>query len=412
MGHLRYFEKSKLLNGETVVSSLDGWIGEVMGKGDKAQHNGALVLTTQRVAFIRKGLFGEVFETIPLAKITSVESRSFMGYKVATVHTSHDALTFKTFESKNDFAAVVDAIESRVESSRQGATAVRLPTEFVRELEALAALRRSGAITDDEYGRGKRQLLGQVPFEANSVVREPMVGARDTTKRKEAKSSSFSGALTLAAAIGMVWFAWSAFSSDRPSRAEASTPAKIVTAESYCDDGKAGSDKVYAITGSYDPRSTPSESGARLKNDKATDVLGTQQFHTIDNSTTVKQLCTNSQWSKVAVVTPTWLSDVEGWIPTSKLRNIDKAKGGQRIYADEDFYWDKYTSPYKKQIIKIVNDIAQKQPGCSKLDPITTSLSGSKSSSGDPVFYVTCTPKGNPFNIWFRPTGYDSVMVE
>jgi len=53
-----------------------------------------------------RGLFGEMFETIPLSRITSVETLSRMGYRVLRLHTSHDELAFKTFESKEHFDEV------------------------------------------------------------------------------------------------------------------------------------------------------------------------------------------------------------------------------------------------------------------------------------------------------------------
>lgn len=109
--HFRAFCDSKLKPGESILGHLDGWIGEMMGKGDKTQRNGQFVLTDQRACFYRKGMLGEVFETIPIAKITSVETLSRMGYRAIRLHTSHDELAFKTFEAKNYFDAVYDAIE-------------------------------------------------------------------------------------------------------------------------------------------------------------------------------------------------------------------------------------------------------------------------------------------------------------
>jgi len=97
--HSKAFIASKLKSGETVVGHLEGWIGEMMGSGDKTQHNGQFILTNMRACFYRKGILGEVFEVIPLEKITSIETLSRMGYRVIRLHTSHDELAFKTFES-------------------------------------------------------------------------------------------------------------------------------------------------------------------------------------------------------------------------------------------------------------------------------------------------------------------------
>jgi hypothetical protein len=85
----------------TVVATLEGYIGTIMGQGKNQQHNGQLIVTNQRVVFYRKGFLGEVFETIPLSKITSIEQKSFLGHRAVTLHTSHDELSFKTFENRS-----------------------------------------------------------------------------------------------------------------------------------------------------------------------------------------------------------------------------------------------------------------------------------------------------------------------
>ena len=112
------FRQEKLKPGETVEAHLEGWIGEMMGHGDKAQHNGQFVLTNERACFYRKGFLGEVFETVPLSKITSVETLSRMRYRVLRLHTSHDELSFKTFESK----ALFDEVYSKLELLRDQPT--------------------------------------------------------------------------------------------------------------------------------------------------------------------------------------------------------------------------------------------------------------------------------------------------
>lgn len=82
-----------------------------MGQGKDKQHNGALIVTGQRVAFYRKGFLGEVIETIPLKSITSIERKSTLGHRVIRIHTSHDDLEFKMF-SKDAELALIEAIEA------------------------------------------------------------------------------------------------------------------------------------------------------------------------------------------------------------------------------------------------------------------------------------------------------------
>ena len=54
--HVAAFRARQLKHGEQAVAWVEGYIGEMMGSGKDAQHNGALVVTDQRVAFYRKGV--------------------------------------------------------------------------------------------------------------------------------------------------------------------------------------------------------------------------------------------------------------------------------------------------------------------------------------------------------------------
>jgi hypothetical protein len=161
--HIRAFRQSKLKPGETLEAHLDGWIGEMMGSGDKKQYNGQFVLTSERACFYRKGFLGEVFETIPLSKITSVETLSRMGYRVLRLHTSHDALAFKTFEPK----ALFDEVHERLEALRHqppgGLAAPKAPEETVTDkLRKLGELREAGVLTDEEFSTKKAELLAKL----------------------------------------------------------------------------------------------------------------------------------------------------------------------------------------------------------------------------------------------------------
>lgn len=109
--HTKAFRATKLKPKERILGVLSGWIGEMMGSSDKTQHNGEFVVTNTRACFYRKGIFGEVFQTIPLAKITSVETLSRLGYRMLCLHTSHDELKFKTFEAKEIFEQVYNLLE-------------------------------------------------------------------------------------------------------------------------------------------------------------------------------------------------------------------------------------------------------------------------------------------------------------
>ena len=160
--HYLHFTASKLQAGEVPLLFLEGWIGEVMGKGKDTQHNGCFILTNRRAVFCRKGLMGEVFQAMPLEKISSVETRTIMGRRILALHASHDDLTFKTFETADLFERVYNRIESL--RSAQADTSVeaaqeKSPIELIKQL---GELRDSGLLTEAEFNSKKQDLLSKI----------------------------------------------------------------------------------------------------------------------------------------------------------------------------------------------------------------------------------------------------------
>jgi hypothetical protein len=98
--HIGTFRQDKLMPEETIEAQLDGWLDKPSGQGGVIRHNGQFVLTNKQACFYSKAPFEEIFETIPLSKITSVETSSLMGYRVLRLHTAHDDLEFKTLSPK------------------------------------------------------------------------------------------------------------------------------------------------------------------------------------------------------------------------------------------------------------------------------------------------------------------------
>ena len=160
--HVSKFETNHLKGNEQIESFGDGYIGEAMGQGDKAQHNGALIVTNERVVFYRKGLFGEIIETMPLVNITSIERKSLLGHRTINIHTSHDSLSFKTF-SKESETALLDAIESgRNENSQKNNFSSSEQVSPLQKIKELGELKAAGVITEDEFTNKKNELLNKV----------------------------------------------------------------------------------------------------------------------------------------------------------------------------------------------------------------------------------------------------------
>lgn len=163
--HVAMFSAKHLQPNERVVAWGEGYIGEMMGKGEDAQHNGALIITDSRAAFYRKGFFGEVIETIPLKSITSIERKSFMGHRSIRMHTSHDSLEFKTFK-KDKEQALFDAIEAG--RSGSASPAPRAPVaepgggDTLAALSKLGELKAAGVLTEEEFSAKKAELLSRL----------------------------------------------------------------------------------------------------------------------------------------------------------------------------------------------------------------------------------------------------------
>ena len=161
--HISTFRQEKLMPGETVVGHLDGWIGEKMGQGERIRHNGQFILTNERVCFYRKDPFEEVFETIPLSKLSSVETLSLMGYRVLRLHTAHDDLEFKTLEPKALFDEVLAQLERlRNEPTDYYVASTASAESITDQIKKLGELRDGGLLTEDEFNTKKAELLARL----------------------------------------------------------------------------------------------------------------------------------------------------------------------------------------------------------------------------------------------------------
>lgn len=120
-----------------------------------------MIVTGARVAFYRKGFFGDVLETIPLRSLTSIERKSFMGHRVLRLHTSHDALEFE-YLNKEAYEAVVAAVEAGRNAPSGGDRKGETSASPLDKLRQLGELKVAGLITEPEYEKKKAELLEQV----------------------------------------------------------------------------------------------------------------------------------------------------------------------------------------------------------------------------------------------------------
>jgi hypothetical protein len=182
----------------------------------------------------------------------------------------------------------------------------------------------------------------------------------------------------------------------------------IPTASLTCGEGGTVVNEVVAIQGSDIPvRLSPSGSAPKLKNEKASSILGKEMFHSVDHSTTVRRLCEQGEWSEIKIETPDWLTHVQGWVPTAVFRQIEHRADGTRVYTEDDFTWGDAISAYKPQIVEMINKIARENKNCIPIHPSSVApLTESKTE--DPLLYVACGAGAGMFNVYFRPSDADS----
>lgn len=194
-----------------------------------------------------------------------------------------------------------------------------------------------------------------------------------------------------------------------PEENEVAKNSSSRTPPSECTDGEA-TGVEYGISGSnINVRKGPGTNYEKITNQKATSILGNTTYIQVDNTVTVLEICRKGDWSFIQVIRPDWLKDShKGWIASRFLRKQMRDAAGVQTFTEEDFIWDKITSPYKGIIVAGVNKIHRENSRCKEIDPSSAYLSGSKSSPGKPVFYVTCGSGAAAFNVWFSKDDLDS----
>lgn len=156
--HVAAYRTKYLKPGDSILVAAEGYTGKMMGSGKDTQQNGALLVTNTLVVFYRKGFFGEINQSIPLDKITSIEQSSILGFKSIKLHTSHDELGFTT--AKPEYARLVEAIEAgRTRTAPKQAAAGDSPLDALKKL---GELRAAGVLTEQEFESKKQSLLAKL----------------------------------------------------------------------------------------------------------------------------------------------------------------------------------------------------------------------------------------------------------
>lgn len=168
--------------------------------------------------------------------------------------------------------------------------------------------------------------------------------------------------------------------------------------------------KSYKVSGEdIDVRHGPSIEFSKIVNQKASRILKSTHYISIDSSVTVLEECSQGKWSKIRVTNPDYFSQShQGWVPSSVLRGKKVDSSGTEIFTAEDFIFDNKTRPYKSILIAGVNRIHRENAGCKDIDPSSAYISDSRGSKSDPVFFVTCGKGAKVFNVFFSKSDVEN----
>lgn len=166
--HVVKFKELHLKQNEKVIAWSEGYIGNVMGNGSGTQHNGVLLVTPERVVFYRKGIMGEVIESVPLKNINSLERQSGLMKHTIFIYSSGNKIEFKSL-SKADNEKLVSEIEKAQENSGSApakpvasAEPAEPKEDAYEQLKKLGELKELGILSEQEFNEKKAVLMQRI----------------------------------------------------------------------------------------------------------------------------------------------------------------------------------------------------------------------------------------------------------
>lgn len=139
---------------------------EMMCAGTYGPGQGLMVLTTDRLIFLKDGFTKKILEDFPISKITSVQWVSGMVLGQVTIYSAGSKTLFEQVD-KSDGKAITARLREMLspaagdEGTKETAPADNAQSGIADELKKLADLRDSGILSDDEFVAQKARLLGK-----------------------------------------------------------------------------------------------------------------------------------------------------------------------------------------------------------------------------------------------------------
>jgi hypothetical protein len=129
-----------------------------MACGQYSGGTGLLVLTNERIIFLREGWIGAAHEDFMLHRVTSVGFKSMLGTGKVTIHASGNTVDIESVVSKDGkrFAAAAREVLSQPTASSS------TQHDPLEQLKKLGELRDADVISSEEFEKKKAELLGKI----------------------------------------------------------------------------------------------------------------------------------------------------------------------------------------------------------------------------------------------------------
>ena len=135
----------------------------MFGKGKDEQFNGELILTNERVVFMSKSWFSEVYRSIPIVQISSIDYSAGLMAKTITFVSNNDAIEFTSLGDKEKLNELHNlAEEMRGQTAPNITSQIPKTDDIPSQIMKLAELKDAGILTAEEFESKKKDLLDKM----------------------------------------------------------------------------------------------------------------------------------------------------------------------------------------------------------------------------------------------------------
>ena len=161
--HEDHFKKTRLKENEEIIKTMDGYIGRMFGKGKDEQFNGELILSNERIVFMCKTWLREVYRSIPIVQVSSIDYSAGLMAKTITFVSNNDTIEFTSLGDKEQLNELHNLAEEMRGQTTQDKTSQSPKTDDIPgQIKKLSELKDAGILTESEFENKKKELLNKM----------------------------------------------------------------------------------------------------------------------------------------------------------------------------------------------------------------------------------------------------------